>query len=84
MKRKRSKLNGVDRSTEGEAASWEHLVPTAKGGGGKANLLLAHRSCNTRRGTEPLMDLDELRVVARRIWASWIELHQAPKRKRAA
>jgi hypothetical protein len=77
---------GVERSTDPEAASWEHLVSRSKGGGGKANLLLAHRACNSRRGNHPLMDLEKLRVKAKRIWRDWTQRRQAaqPEEKRAA
>lgn len=34
------------------APSREHVVPAHKGGGGGTNIVLSHRSCNSRRGGE--------------------------------
>jgi 5-methylcytosine-specific restriction endonuclease McrA len=45
---------------DGNYITFDHVIPSSRGGlTVLSNLRLAHRSCNTSRGNEPIMPEDE-------------------------
>lgn len=50
---------------EHDVASYDHLLPRSLGGRGGGNLVIAHRSCNSKRGHKlpSSEEVDHLRVL---------------------